>query len=54
MQSDQAPIVRSGYINPPMNSDLESEYAHLREELERLMTEPVKEEQGIKGNNPNE
>lgn len=46
--------MRSGYISPSMNSDLEAEYAHLREELERLMIEPVKEEHGIKGNNQNE
>jgi hypothetical protein len=75
MPSDSAPVVRSGYVNPEtVSSDLESEYAHLREELERLMTEPIKdfpridhlvdrlellqlaikEQHGIKGNNPNE
>ena len=75
MPSDPTPAVRSGYISPDaMNPDLELEYGHLREELERLMTEPVKdfpridhlvdqlellqlaikEQHGIKGNNPNE
>jgi hypothetical protein len=75
MSSDPRPSVRSGYIKPDaMNPDLESEYDHLREELERLMTEPIKdfpridhlvdqleliqlaikEQHGIKGNNPNE
>jgi hypothetical protein len=75
MSSDPRPSVRSGYIKPDaLNPDLESEYDHLREELERLMTEPIKdfpridhlvdqleliqlaikEQHGIKGNNPNE
>jgi hypothetical protein len=75
MSSDSTPAVHSGYISPDtVNSDLESEYAHLREEMERLMTEPIKdfpridflvnqlerlqlaikEQHGIKGNNPNE
>ena len=75
MPSDPTPAVRSGYIpTDAMNTDLESEYDHLREELERLMTEPIKdfpridglvdrlellqlaikEQHGIKGNNPNE
>lgn len=75
MASDPTPSVPSGYINTDaVNIDLESEYDHLREELERLMTEPIKdfpridhlvdqlerlqlaikEQHGIKGNNPNE
>ncbi len=38
------PAVHSGYLSPDdMNPDLEAEYAHLREELERLMTEPIKD-----------
>jgi len=69
------PAVHSSYLSPDaMNPDLESDYDHLREELERLMTEPIKdfpridhlvdqlellqlaikEQHGIKGNNPNE
>ena len=45
MPSHPAPAVSSGgYINPnATNHDLESEYDHLREELERLMTEPIKD-----------
>ncbi|MEO5660317.1 MAG: hypothetical protein ABIQ90_11070 [Polaromonas sp.] len=74
MQSDQAPVVRSGYITPATSSDLASKYVHMRKELEHLMSEPIKdfpridklidrlellqlaikEEHGIKGNNPNE
>lgn len=45
MPSHPAPAVSSGgYINPnTTNPDLEPEYDHLREELERLMTEPIKD-----------
>jgi hypothetical protein len=70
MASDPIPSVPGSAVN----TDLESEYGHLREELERLMTEPIKdfpridhlldqlellqlaikEQHGIKGNNPNE
>jgi hypothetical protein len=69
------PSVPSAYLPADAaGTDLESEYGHLREELERLMTEPIKdfpridqlvdqleliqlaikEQHGIKGNNPNE
>jgi hypothetical protein len=75
MPSDSKPAVHSGYISTDaIHTDLESEYDHLREEMERLMTEPIKdfpridylvnqlellqlaikEQHGIKGNNPNE
>ena len=75
MPSDSAPAVNSGYLKPDaVKPDLEREYDQLREELERLMTEPIKdfpridhlvdqlellqlaikENHGIKGNNPNE
>ena len=75
MPSDSKPALHSGYISTDIiNTDLESEYDHLREEMERLMTEPIKdfpridylvnqlerlqlaikEQHGIKGNNPNE
>lgn len=75
MASDPTPSVPSSAINTDaVNTDLESEYDHLREDLERLMTEPIKdfpridhlvdqlellqlaikEQHGIKGNNPNE
>ena len=44
MPSEPTPSVRSGYIpTDAINPDLESEYDHLREELERLMTEPIKD-----------
>ena len=36
MSSDYVP-------NTAANSDLVAEYSHLREELERLLTEPVKD-----------
>ena len=73
MPSDSAPTARSGFLSEEdMNRDLPSEYGRLREELERLMAEPVKdfaaidqlvdrlerlqlaikEQHGIKGNNP--
>jgi hypothetical protein len=75
MPPDSAPAARSGYLSPDdMNRDLPVEYDRLREELERLMVEPIKdfpaidqlvdrlerlqlaikEQHGIKGNNPNE
>lgn len=75
MPSASKPAVQSGYISTDtIHTDLESEYDHLREEMERLMTEPIKdfpridylvdqlellqlaikEQHGIKGNNPNE
>jgi hypothetical protein len=45
MPSHPAPAVpNGGYLNSDaVNPDLESEYDHLREELERLMTEPIKD-----------
>lgn len=75
MPSDSKPAMHSGHISTDtVNPDLELEYDHLREEMERLMTEPIKdfpridylvnqleqlqlaikEQHGIKGNNPNE
>jgi predicted nuclease with TOPRIM domain len=75
MPLNSATVKHNGFINlDSMNSELESEYDYLREELKRLMTEPIKdfpridrlvdrlerlqlaikEEHGIKGNNPNE
>ena len=75
MPSDSKPALHNGTISTDtINTDLESEYDHLREEMERLMTEPIKdfpridylvnqlerlqltikEQHGIKGNNPNE
>ncbi|NMM07785.1 hypothetical protein [Polaromonas sp.] len=48
MPSDSAPAVRSGYLSPDdLNRDLQAEYGQLREELERLMAEPVKDFPGI-------
>ncbi len=48
MPLDSTPAVRSGYISPDaVNPDLELEYDHLRKELERLMTEPIKDFPGI-------
>jgi cell division FtsZ-interacting protein ZapD len=40
---------RSGYLAhvEAVNTDLRTEYAHLREELERLLTEPDKDFQRI-------
>lgn len=44
MPSHPPPAGHSGYIDPTaLNPDLETEYDHLREELERLMTEPIKD-----------
>jgi hypothetical protein len=75
MPSDSAPTARSGYLSPDeLTQDLPAQHERLREELERLMAEPVKdfvaidqlvdrlerlqlaikEQHGIKGNNPNE
>lgn len=75
MPPDSAPAARSGYLSPPdMTQDLPAQYERLREEMERLMAEPVKdfaaiddlvdrlerlqlaikEQHGIKGNNPHE
>jgi Spy/CpxP family protein refolding chaperone len=75
MPSDSAPAARSGYLSAgDLTQDLPAQYERLREEMERLMAEPVKdfaaidrlvdrlerlqlaikEQHGIKGNNPNE
>jgi Spy/CpxP family protein refolding chaperone len=75
MSPDSTPDARSGYLSPDeMTQDLPVQYQRLREEMERLMAEPVKdfaaidqlvdrlerlqlaikEQHGIKGNNPNE
>lgn len=75
MPLDPAPVVRNGYLGKnSVSPDLEREYGQLREELQRLMAEPVKdfpaidelvdrlellqlaikEQHGVKGNNPNE
>ena len=75
MPSDSAPAARSGYLSPDdLMQDLPAQYERLREEMKRLMAEPVKdfaaidqlvdrlerlqlaikEQHGIKGNNPNE
>ncbi|MEO6321225.1 MAG: hypothetical protein ABIR56_11115 [Polaromonas sp.] len=44
MPSHPTPAGRSVYVDPAaLNPDLEREYDHLREELERLMAEPVKD-----------
>jgi hypothetical protein len=44
MPSDSAPAARSGYLSPDaMAQDLPAHYDYLREELERLMAEPVKD-----------
>jgi hypothetical protein len=38
------PDARSGYLQAdPVNPDLELVYGQMREELERLMTEPIKD-----------
>jgi hypothetical protein len=75
MPSDSAPAAPSGHFSADdLNRNRSAEYDRLREELERLMAEPVKdspaidqlvdrlerlqlaikEQHGIKGNNPNE
>ena len=75
MRSNPMRPLLSGYLPADAaNPDLQAEYDHLREELERLLTEPIKdfpkidqlvdrleltqlaikEQLGIKGNNPNE
>lgn len=42
------PSLRSSYLpNEAANTDLQAEYAHLREELERLLAEPDKDFQKI-------
>jgi hypothetical protein len=45
MPSKPTPAVRSGYLDSSeaMNSELESEYDRLREEMERLMSDPVRD-----------
>ena len=44
MPSLPTPAARSAYVDPTaLNPDLEREYDHLREEMERLMTEPNKD-----------
>ncbi|MFZ3139821.1 hypothetical protein [Polaromonas sp.] len=44
MPSDPTPAVRRGYLRPEdVNPDLRAEYGQLREELERLLTEPIKD-----------
>jgi hypothetical protein len=73
MPSDPTPDARSGYLGPQdASQDLPAQYDHLRQELERLMAQPVKdfpaidqlvdrlellqlaikEQHGVKGNNP--
>lgn len=44
MPSQPTPAVHSGYIDDQaMNPDLQAEYDQLREQMERLLTEPVKD-----------
>ena len=44
MPLERTPAARSGYIQADaVNPDLELEYGQMREELERLMTEPIKD-----------
>ena len=48
MPFNLAPAVASGYVpGLAANSDLQAEYQHLRAELERLLTDPVKDFPGI-------
>ena len=48
MPPDSAPAARSGYLSADdLNQDLPAQYDCLREELERLMAEPVKDFPGI-------
>ncbi|NDP61245.1 hypothetical protein [Polaromonas sp.] len=49
MPLNTTPSLRSGYLAnvEAVNTDLPTEYAHLREELERLLTEPEKDFQRI-------
>lgn len=44
MPLNTTPPLSSSYLpNEAANTDLQTEYAHLRDELERLLTEPVKD-----------
>ena len=44
MPLNTIPSLRSGYLaNEPANTDFPAEYARLREELKRLLTEPDKD-----------
>jgi hypothetical protein len=44
MPSDTSPGARSGYLDPKdATEDLPAQYDRLREELERLMAQPVKD-----------
>ncbi|WP_426145139.1 hypothetical protein [Polaromonas sp. DSR2-3-2] len=44
MPLNTTPSFRSGYLpDEPANTDFPTEYARLREELERLLTEPDKD-----------
>jgi len=46
--STTTPSLHSGYVaREVLSKDLRTEYAHLREELERLLTDPVKDFQKI-------
>ncbi|CDS53858.1 hypothetical protein [Polaromonas sp. CG9_12] len=48
MSLNTTPSLRSGYLaKDVVNTDLRIEYAHLREELERLLTQPEKDFQRI-------
>lgn len=48
MPLNTTPSLHSGYLaNELATTDLRAEYAHLREELERLLTEPDKDFQRI-------
>ena len=48
MPLNMTPPLSSSYLpNEAVNKDLKSEYAHLRDELERLLTEPEKDFQRI-------
>ena len=48
MPLNTTPSLRSGYLPDALaNTDLQSEYARLRKELERLLTEPDKDFQKI-------
>ncbi|MDB5744281.1 MAG: hypothetical protein JWR68_2596 [Polaromonas sp.] len=44
MASDSIPSTPDGFAHPgTANDDLQAEYDQLREELQRLMTEPIKD-----------
>lgn len=48
MPLNMTPPLSSSYLpNEAVNTDLKTEYAHLRDELERLLTEPEKDFQRI-------